>query len=359
MINHIINATSIHTGGGLTYLFLLGKYIDKKNKLIFLDSRSKKYIKDFKNVKIIYLKKGPLRNVKVLFYRIKYIFKYKKLNSKNPNKKKFTELSLNGLPPLFRFGIKYNRVYIFCQNRLVFENDMYYKLFNVYYLKLNLYVLIHKIIFNLFKRSSDILVVQTQSMMQLMSDLKIKNKIILQEKIWGSINKENYISLLNFCNNNFQNNQKLKYVKDLYNSNILYFYPAYYLPHKNHFKLLKAFEKIENKDKKSHKLILTISNDDYHRLFKNKNPNVILLNDLTYKEIFIIYRFIDYLIFPSLVESYGLPLLEAKFSNVDIIASDLPFVYDVCKPFLVFNPNQIEDIFDTVKYSLELNKRFK
>lgn len=359
MINHIINATSIHVGGGLTYLFLLGKYIDKKNKLIFLDYRAKKYIKDFKNVKIIYLKKGPLRNAKVLFYRIKYIFKYKKLNSKNQFKKKFTELSLNGLPPLFRIGIKHNKVYIFCQNRLVFENDVYSKLFNIFYLKTNLYLLIHKIIFNLFKRSSDILVVQTQSMMQLMLDLKIKNKIILQEKIWGTINKENYTSLLNVGKYNFQYNQKLKYIKDLYKSNILYFYPAYFLPHKNHFKLIKAFEKLEEKDMKSHKLILTISNDDYHSLFKNKNPNVILLNDLTYKEIFIIYRFIDYLIFPSLLESYGLPLLEAMFSNIDIIASDLPFVYDVCKPFLAFNPNEVEDIFDKVKYSLEINKRFQ
>ncbi|MDC3027427.1 glycosyltransferase [bacterium] len=358
MINNIINATSIHRGGGLTYLLLIHKYIDKKNKLIFLDSRSRKYIKDFKNIKIIFLKKGPFRNIKILFYRIKYIFKFNKLNSKGENKKKFTELSLNGLPPLFRVGNKFTKVYIFCQNRLVFEKNNS-KLFGIFNFKIYLYLLIHKILFNLFKRPNDIIIVQTQSMRKLLLDLKIKNKILLQEKIWGNINKENYLKILDLGKKDFQYNPKLAYIKNLYKSNILYFYPAYFLPHKNHFKLLKAFEEFEKNDKNPHKLLLTINKIDYHKLVKKNNQNVILLNDLSYKEMFIIYRYIDYLIFPSLIESYGLPLLEAKFSNVDIIASDLPFVYDICKPFLTFNPNEIEDIFEKVKYSLELNKRFE
>lgn len=358
MINNIINATSIHKGGGLTYLFIIHKYIDKKNKLIFLDSRSKKYIKEFKNIKIIYLTKGPLRNIRILFYRIKYILRFNKLNSKKGNIKKFTEISFNGLPPLFRIGKKFTKIYIFCQNRLIFEKNNS-KLFGVEYFKIYLYLLIHKSIFYLFKRPNDIIIVQTESMRKLLMDLKLKNKIILQEKIWGNINKENYTKLLDLGTKDFKYNPKFAYIKDLYKSNILYFYPAYFLPHKNHYKLLKAFEELEKNHKNPHKLLLTITNVDYHKLFKNKNQNVILLNDLSYKEIFIIYRYIDYLIFPSLIESYGLPLLEAMFSNIDIIASDLPFVYDICKPFLAFNPNEVEDIFDKVKYSLELNKRFQ
>ena len=103
---------------------------------------------------------------------------------------------------------------------------------------------------------------------------------------------------------------------------------------------------------------MTISNNDYLKLFKSANTNVIFLSDLSFEEIFIIYRYTDYLIFPSLIESYGLPLLEAMFNNIDIIASDLPYVYDICKPLMVFNPNEIEDIFDKVKYSLEFKKRF-
>ena len=86
MINSIINATSIHGGGGLTYLFLLHSYIDKSNKLIFLDFRAKPYINDFKKIKIIFLKRGPFRNLRILFYRIKYIFKLNIYNSKAKRK---------------------------------------------------------------------------------------------------------------------------------------------------------------------------------------------------------------------------------------------------------------------------------
>jgi glycosyltransferase involved in cell wall biosynthesis len=37
------------------------------------------------------------------------------------------------------------------------------------------------------------------------------------------------------------------------------------------------------------------------------------------------------------MESFGLPLIEAAESGMKILASDLPFVYDVVKPSLTFN----------------------
>jgi len=46
-----------------------------------------------------------------------------------------------------------------------------------------------------------------------------------------------------------------------------------------------------------------------------------------------------YLIFPSIMESFGLPLIEAADSGMKIIASDLPYVYDVVTPSLTFPPN--------------------
>ena len=55
-----------------------------------------------------------------------------------------------------------------------------------------------------------------------------------------------------------------------------------------------------------------------------------------------------YLIFPSIMESFGLPLIEAADSGMKIIASDLPFVYDVVSPSLTFNPNDPKAIANTV-----------
>jgi glycosyltransferase involved in cell wall biosynthesis len=44
-----------------------------------------------------------------------------------------------------------------------------------------------------------------------------------------------------------------------------------------------------------------------------------------------------FLIFPSVMESFGLPLIEAAESGMKIVASDLPYVHDVVTPSLTFN----------------------
>ena len=45
------------------------------------------------------------------------------------------------------------------------------------------------------------------------------------------------------------------------------------------------------------------------------------------------------LIYPSLQESFGLPLVEASSIALPIIASDLDYVFDVCELDYIFNPN--------------------
>ena len=55
-----------------------------------------------------------------------------------------------------------------------------------------------------------------------------------------------------------------------------------------------------------------------------------------------------YLIFPSLVESFGLPLIEAAESGMKILASDLEFVYDVVTPSATFNQSDPHSIADAV-----------
>jgi glycosyltransferase involved in cell wall biosynthesis len=44
------------------------------------------------------------------------------------------------------------------------------------------------------------------------------------------------------------------------------------------------------------------------------------------------------MIFPSLSESFGLPMLEAQANGISVIASELDFVRDVCLPSETFDP---------------------
>lgn len=68
-----------------------------------------------------------------------------------------------------------------------------------------------------------------------------------------------------------------------------------------------------------------------------------------------LYKDCDYLIFPSLLESFGLPLIEAAIAGCIIMASELPFVYEVVKPSITFDPLNANEIANKI-YLLLLNE---
>jgi glycosyltransferase involved in cell wall biosynthesis len=62
------------------------------------------------------------------------------------------------------------------------------------------------------------------------------------------------------------------------------------------------------------------------------------LGDLPHKELLNLYDTSRALIYPSLTESFGLPLIEASALGIPIVASELDYVRDVCKPIETFDP---------------------
>lgn len=69
-----------------------------------------------------------------------------------------------------------------------------------------------------------------------------------------------------------------------------------------------------------------------------------------------IYASSEYLIFPSLAESFGLGLVEAIENGCKIIGADLPYTYAVCEPSLVFNPEDENSMIFTFEKSIEYKK---
>ena len=65
-----------------------------------------------------------------------------------------------------------------------------------------------------------------------------------------------------------------------------------------------------------------------------------------------------YLIFPSIMESFGLPLLEAADSGMKVLASNLPYVYDVVSPSLTFDPYDKISIAKAVTTALTTDLQF-
>jgi glycosyltransferase involved in cell wall biosynthesis len=62
------------------------------------------------------------------------------------------------------------------------------------------------------------------------------------------------------------------------------------------------------------------------------------------------------LIYPSLFESYGLPLLEAQAAGLPIVAAELDYVRDVCSPAQTFDPLSATSIARAVKRFLGIKQ---
>ena len=60
------------------------------------------------------------------------------------------------------------------------------------------------------------------------------------------------------------------------------------------------------------------------------------------------------LVFPSLGESFGLPLIEARQAGLSILAPELDYVRDVCEPAQTFDPQSATSIARAVKRFLQL-----
>ena len=134
-------------------------------------------------------------------------------------------------------------------------------------------------------------------------------------------------------------------------------YVSYPYPYKNHKKLIEAFASAF-KQCKVGELHLTIdeNNDLLINLIKDyKSKGIPIFNHgiIDKQKIHKLYANSEYLIFPSLMESFGLPIVEAIELGCKIIVSDLPFANSICKPSLVFNPNDKIEIAKTILFCNE------
>ncbi|MCP3429124.1 glycosyltransferase [Opacimonas viscosa] len=131
-----------------------------------------------------------------------------------------------------------------------------------------------------------------------------------------------------------------------------YFYPSLVRTFKNFEILLSAFEILQRKGLLGPKLILTISKDDgsyASRLCEKYKhlKNVSFIGKLSRDEVNSLYKSGCNLIFPSKLETWGLPLTEAKSYNLNILASDLPYAKETIGNYnkvIYFDPDDASSL---------------
>ena len=160
----------------------------------------------------------------------------------------------------------------------------------------------------------------------------LRNNLIInfdQVSIFPVFKKVSQLNAIKKCNNDFV-------------------YVSSSSSHKNHIRLIKAFKDAANKTFKEINLHLTLYKADLPKSVLPKNLKIKFHGTLSIDSVNELYNSCEFAIYPSLVESFGLPLIEATNHGCKVIASDLPYVHQIIEPSLTFDPYSVKSMADAI-----------
>lgn len=321
----IIYAPNIHNGGGFVLLrAMLQSWPNPSNIILFIDKRAIKKL-EIENFLAVYLVSATLRD------RLNKEYILSKVAVEND-----LVLCFNGLPPIFR---TLGKIIVYQQNALLIK----FNLLSGYKLSTALRIYLERFISYIFRFRVAEYVVQNSIMENNLrgwyGSKPLAGKLPLK------------ISIVPFALY-YKNQPKLSQKKwD-------FIYVADGLAHKNHDRLLEAWLLLANEDIMP-SLVLTVPSDSTKIISKidilqSRGLNIINIGPQSHEKLQEIYSQSKVLIYPSLIESFGLPLIEASLLNLDVISSELDYVYEVCRPIFTFDPYSPPSIARSVKKYLGL-----
>jgi len=290
------------------FLDKLGHTNNKKYFFLF-DNRINKKILELQNANTCQLIHASERN-RIAFY----------IENKSKIKK---AICLANVPPPIRLK---SSVFIY------FHNDLLLSPFKSGSLLFALTFFLKKIYIILKSSNNYNWIVQTELM-----------KTKLSNSLW--VNKKRILVLPIFADNIMTRNI-IKVKKS-------FLYVCSTAKHKNLKRLIEGFNSINNIKDFNLNLHLTIGDKKYFNdniYVKNINPRLKIINHgtLSSAKLESLYSESEFLIFPSLIESFGLPLIESVGFNCKVIAADLPYVDEVITPSIKFNPYSSKSIANAI-----------
>jgi len=151
-------------------------------------------------------------------------------------------------------------------------------------------------------------------------------------------------------------NLKEKYLKPFL------IYVGNFYPHKNVERLIRAFSRVEQ----DVQLILIGPNDFFSkRLSKlilrlKQEKRIFFYHDPIPDDLVFFYRNAQALVHPSLSEGFGLPIVEAAYFNLLIIASNIEIFKELLDDrYIPFHPLHVADIQNKITYALVNRVRYR
>jgi len=331
----VISGINIRTGGPLSILsdclLFVENTLANDYDIIALVNR-KSLFNDLKKIKFIEFPNSTKSYIHKLYYEYLYFyFLSKKL-------KPYLWLSINDVSP----NIKAKKRAVYCHNPSPFYNisfkeillDPKFFIFNKFY----------GLLYAINIRKNDFIIVQQDW---------LRNEFVSKFKL----DPIEVIVAYPDIKNNTSNNTSFINIKEGRLKRFIY--PAFPRVFKNFELICEASKVLLEKGISNFEVILTIdgSENRYSKLIKNKYgsiSNIKFIGLQSRDKVFELYKISDCLIFPSKLETWGLPITEFKQFGKPILAADLPYAhetvgnYDTVCFFNPDNPYELSNLMENI-----------
>lgn len=143
------------------------------------------------------------------------------------------------------------------------------------------------------------------------------------------------------------------------------FYPANMWPHKNHIMLIKGFALALEKYNLPLKLVLTGARERETSRIENLIQNeglremIIYLGYIQQGDMPYVYKAANMLVFPSLFEGFGIPLVEAMESEIPIVCSDTSCIPEIVGEAAVYFNGQSSEAIAKAIHDVYCNEKLR
>lgn len=331
----ILSGINFSEGGPLTIykecLRCVEEYLLKDYEIIALVHNKELFSEFDSRIRFIEFKDSKKSYLKRIYYE--YIY-FKKLSKKF---KPYLWFSLHDMTP----NVTADKRVVYCHNPMMFykmtkeERKKSFKLF--------LFSKFYKYIYKInIKKNNYVIVQQNWIRKEFKKAFGIENIIVAHPEV---------------------NLEALKIDKNIEIEKNSFIYPSFPRVFKNFEVICKASEILENKNIKNFKVYLTIDGSEniYSKeiVEKYKKQECVKFIGLqSRKNLMNYYNKTETVIFPSKIETWGLPVTEAKAFKKKLILADLPYAHETLGNYedvFFFNPDSAEEL--ALKMESVINKK--
>lgn len=336
----VLSGINLIEGGPLTIyedcLRCVEKYFLENYEIVALVHNRELFSEFDSRIKFIEFMDSKKSYLKRFYYEYFY---FKRLSKKL---KPYLWFSLHDMTP----NVVTDKRAVYCHNPIIFYDVKRKDVINEF--KMFMFSRFYKYIYKINIKKNNFVVVQQDWIRKRFKKIfKIKNVVVAHPNV-----------VIDDSNNNYKNTKIVK------NS---FLYPSFPRIFKNFEVICKAVEILENKNIENFKVYLTIDGSEniYSKEIVEKYGRLKCIEFIglqTRENLMKYYSKIETVIFPSKLETWGLPISEAKAFGKNIILADLEYAHETLGTYekvMFFGPDDAEKLAEKMEMLINDDENMK